>query len=84
MTGSFSNPGANEITFDCPKCGVPYKIAIFARMNGVAKDGIWSWTGVALDYSDFTVAPSIHNHTHGRKKDCGWHGWIQNGLVMDT
>jgi hypothetical protein len=65
----------NELTFDCPKCGTPYRVSIHARLGGPSceKDGTWSWTlGNPNDFESITVAPSIRNPNHGRKKACGW------------
>jgi hypothetical protein len=70
--------GLNQLTFDCPLCGPPHKIQLTMKLGGPPKDGIFGWTH---DGTNITVEPSIHNHEHGRKKQCGYHCRIINGEV---
>lgn len=78
----------NQIIFDCPKCGIPYKIVIYANLNGPIIEGVWKWSATKSDYSDFTIEPSIHNHWHGDHNyknnlmPCEWHGTILNGKIL--
>lgn len=87
ITGN-SPDGVNQIIFDCPKCGKPYRILILAKFNqphGPA--GYWSWTfdvNATNGYDAITITPSINNPNHGRKKLCGWHGSIVNGEVINN
>lgn len=78
--------GLNELTFDCPKCGKPYRIRIVMRLNGPTggeRPGVWSWTFDENDIAKgITVSPSIQNNDHGRKKSCGYHCSILNGEIV--
>ncbi len=67
----------NDIIFDCPKCGKPYKIWIAAKFRTPASNGTWCWDH---DGENVTITPSILFHLHGRKP-CGWHGSVTNGEV---
>jgi hypothetical protein len=33
----------NELTFDCPRCGPPYRICVYMRLHGPAGNGVWAW-----------------------------------------
>ena len=88
MRLSAFNPqlGARELTFDCPKCGKPYRVSVHISPSAPSA-GFWQislppqpmgedgWDGV-------TISPSIINENHGRKKSCGWHGSIINGNII--
>jgi Family of unknown function (DUF6527) len=77
--------GVNELSFDCPKCGKPFRVDIHCRLNGPADQAkaIWAWSGdfTKPSYDSVSIQPSISNHHHGRK-ECGWHGSITNGEVL--
>lgn len=70
----------NELSFDCPLCGPPYRIWILMKLGGPAKDGIWKWTFDAD--GNVSIDPSINNHNHGRKKTCNFHCTITKGEVL--
>lgn len=80
MTGGCD--GTNEISFDCPVCGPPYRISIRARLNGDPAGGIWRWTRRGTDWDSITISPSISNSNHGKKKTCTCHITITNGKVQ--
>jgi hypothetical protein len=74
----------NELTFDCPKCGPPYRISIHCHQGEPdAARALWKWAmppGVN-DWDRITIDPSISNHHHGRKP-CGYHLSVINGEVV--
>jgi hypothetical protein len=73
----------NELTFDCPRCGPPYRICVYMRLHGPAGNGVWAWEmGPPGQLENITVNPSIDNPNHGRKKVCGFHCTITNGDVI--
>lgn len=73
--------GTNEITFDCPKCGPPFRVYVRANFGGPADPAkaVWAWS---VEDGEITLSPSIHNHHHGRQL-CGWHGSITKGVVHE-
>ncbi len=78
--------GLNEFSFDCPKCGPPYRVVVRCRLNGPsdADGAIWAWKppkDVNANPWGLTFDPSISNHNHGRKKPCSCHVTIENGEV---
>lgn len=82
MTAS-SLPGVNDLRFTCPLCHTPYEVVIRVhRGEPDGKRGIWRWTAGGPDWDKFTLEPSVHNHNHGLRKTCGWHGSITNGDVL--
>lgn len=89
MKFSTLNPviSATDITFDCVKCGPPYKVWISARYRQPPQEGIWCWDAPEPNsanfngYDSITITPSIRNHHHG-KKLCGWHLSVNDGEVQ--
>lgn len=88
-----ASSGAIDLSFDCPLCGVPYRVCIRANVNGrtPALNGIPVWQVTVPEPPNFswdavTVSPSINNTPggHGRKKPCTWHGHIINGEVTSV
>ena len=79
------------LSFDCPTCGPPYRIAV-NTIEGSPPDqtqALWSISfGDTQDIREsLTIVPSINNHRpmgHGRKKSCSWHGNITNGIVVNA
>lgn len=80
----FSGP-PGDFSFDCPSCGKPYRIW-FRVHTDAPKEGTWqiitadSWATM----EGLSITPSIHNHHHGRRKACNWHGTVTNGMVHTT
>lgn len=88
MKFSTLNPliSATDIIFDCAKCGPPHRVWIAARYRQSPIQGTWSWTAPddgSGGYDAITISPSIDNHSHGRKKQCGWHISVVNGEVTE-
>lgn len=89
---SFGNEELYNLSFDCVKCGKPYRVSICFH-TGAAVAGIWKCTspylsippliGVWPTLETLTLEPSIVYHTHGRKHPtCGWHITITNGEII--
>ena len=69
------------VSFECPcvscgtRCYVPFRNPLDGGPpipNG--DEDTWQRTGEDLD--TLTLAPSIY-----RSDGCGWHGWVENGVV---
>lgn len=77
--------GVNQFWFTCPRCGPPYRITIYVTLDNPSPDGIWHWNHNSRHLAPWevplTITPSIHNHHHGNKKSCDWHGTIINGVI---
>lgn len=74
--------GTATLSFDCPRCGAPHRIAILVG-NVIQADTIWKMNVPSGgDLTLVTVQPSINNHYHAKMKPCGWHGSIINGEVL--
>lgn len=84
--------GLFEVTFDCPVCGVPYRVRVLARLNGPPGpdgSGIWEWTADPfsnipprpINWDSVSIGPSIHNFNHGNKKSCSAHISVSKGEV---
>ncbi len=89
MTGAdwYAGTQVNELSFDCPKCGAPYRVSVYCRLNGPPEEGrgLWSWKlSNPNDGWSITLHASIRNPNHGRKKSCGWHGTVSGGIVTDA
>lgn len=63
--------------FACPRCGRVRGIA-FDVPDHAKKDGAkWTWNG---SYEAPTCTPSIRAIKHGKYPDCGFHGYITDGV----
>jgi hypothetical protein len=77
-----------ELSFSCPKCGPPTRIAITVGPNMDAARRVWqvSPTEPFVGWVDvITVSPSIDYSTAGHGKHrppCPFHGHIVNGKVV--
>jgi DNA-directed RNA polymerase subunit RPC12/RpoP len=80
-----------EISFDCPKCGIPYRILAKGRVRQPKDESRHLWgfeigfnwdidCSYMIDWDSITVDPSIMNHHHG-KKLCGLDVTISNGEI---
>lgn len=74
--------GTATLSFDCPRCGPPNRIAILVG-DTMQVDRVWKMTMPTNgDLTLITVGPSINNHYHARMVPCGWHGSIVNGEIL--
>jgi hypothetical protein len=84
-------PGQSDhwwLLFDCPLCGPPSQVYVQFRRAAVSAPGIWemkspltqSEFGAYPDMRNLTLAPSIGEPPHGRRR-CTWHGSIIDGVV---
>lgn len=80
---------ADGIRFLCPKCyragggvvGVHSIVCWFVdRVPADALPGPGRWRAAGGDFTDLTLAPSIHLTSEG----CGWHGFVAHGEVIDA
>lgn len=84
MSGPEDGPRYNQLTFDCPKCGPPFRIQIHCHQGEPdAKRALWHWhTSAGLyGWDVMTISPSISNHHHGRR-ECGCHLSVTDGEVL--
>jgi hypothetical protein len=68
------------IALACPKCGPEHTLAAYFSNpldGGVAAPSSSHWKRTGETFDDLTIEPSIQ-YPH-----CGFHGWIENGLVFD-
>jgi hypothetical protein len=75
---------AVAISFDCPKCGPdhPCLIPLFNPLDGgppAMANGGHTWTRTGDTFENLTLAPSIQ-----RVGGCNWHGFIQNGDIINA
>lgn len=74
--------GTATLSFNCPRCGPPHRIAILVG-DTVQANRVWKMSVPRNgNLTLVTVEPSINNHYHARMKPCGWHGSIINGEVL--
>lgn len=82
--------GDCELMFDCPLHGSPYRVCIKVGPNSPDPTiPMWQWNcspDGALWPDKLTIRPSIqmpHAMGHGHRKDCGWHGSVVNGEIVN-
>lgn len=63
---------------DCPKCGEDHPLFVpFANpLDGGPPTHPVAWRRSGDTFETLTLTPSI------LRKDCGWHGFIRNGLIV--
>lgn len=74
-----------DLRFVCPKCGPPFVIIIkchFGAPDEATAMWQWDYSGGLMDFDRLTVAPSVRNAHHGRKKVCGAHFNITAGEIQ--
>jgi hypothetical protein len=80
-----------HLSFDCPM-GHPHRITVRLGEGGWTSSGDYPVT--------MTLTPSIHAHTaapndqslnhpdhkaeYDAASECGWHGWITNGEIVNA
>jgi hypothetical protein len=90
--GITAEPDVLEISFDCPRCGHPYRIHAKGRIREPKDEArhLWSfeigfnWSidgTIPIDWDSISVDPSIMNHSHGRRP-CGADIVICRGEVL--
>jgi hypothetical protein len=81
---------SDGLQFLCPCCYIhnsgpigTHRIAVYFAARGApphiglnSEGKTTRWEVMGNDFLDLTLSPSIHV-----KKGCGWHGWIEHGVV---
>ncbi len=72
--------GIDQISFPCPKCGPPYIVIIYAKLNSPPDQtkGYWGYT---IKDDKVSIIPSIQCSSHGIRKVCGLHCTITNDII---
>lgn len=68
------------VGFDCPKCGPIHRAFIpFANpFDGGPPTHPMAWQRTGEDFDTLSLHPSI------LRRDCGWHGFITNGEIINV
>lgn len=68
------------VSFDCPKCGPihPGFIPFANPLDGGPSTHEVAWQRTGESFETLTLTPSI------LRKDCGWHGFITNGEIINA
>jgi hypothetical protein len=79
-TGLLRPDSGEGLTFDCPNCGAHHRLcAYFSNPLDGKEAAPWqkpTWERIGDDFDVLTVKPSI-------EYPC-FHGWIENGRVVDV
>jgi len=68
--------------FVCPSCPGGHGVMVSWQAPSLVDSGyVWQKTGTTVE--DITISPSIDctKSRDGKPSDCGFHGWVQNGMV---
>ncbi len=84
--GTNNLANAQGVRFVCPQCSavedgerIGHLVVCWFRDRGVPKPntpGPGRWAVSGTGFADLTLQPSVHI-----KQDCGWHGFVTNGMV---